>query len=74
MIIGAGIAIARELIDDRVDGTDELGRKLFLTSLAEIPLVRHLDPEAAVCSLDEPEFAAGAWICSMSNCTAVFDT
>ena len=55
MIIGAGIAIARELIDDRVDGTDELGRKLFLTSLAEIPLVRHLDPEAAVCSLDEPD-------------------
>ena len=65
MIGGAGIAIARELMDDRVDGPDELGRKLFLTSLGEIPLVRHLEPEAAICSLDEPDspLAAGYAAC-----------
>ncbi len=55
MILGAGLAIAREMIDDRVDGPDELERKLHLTSLGEIPLIRHLDPEAAICSLDEPD-------------------
>lgn len=56
MILGVAAAIARELLDDRVDGPDELERKLHLTSLGEVPLVRHLEPPSTLASLDDPEW------------------
>jgi capsular exopolysaccharide synthesis family protein len=55
MILGVALAIAREMIDDRVDGPHELERKLHLTSLGEVPLIRQREPGAAVASLDEPD-------------------
>jgi capsular exopolysaccharide synthesis family protein len=57
LVIGIALAIARELLDDRVDGSDELERKLQLTSLGEIPLVRNLDQEGALQQLDDPDSA-----------------
>lgn len=57
LVVGIALAIARELMDDRVDGADELERKLHLTSLGEVPLIRNLDHESALQQLDDPDSA-----------------
>jgi succinoglycan biosynthesis transport protein ExoP len=57
LVVGVALAIGRELVDDRVDGSDELERKLHLTSLGEIPLIRNLNHETALQQLDDPDSA-----------------
>ena len=57
LVIGIALAIGREMVDDRVDGSNELERKLNLTSLGEIPLIRNLSRDAALEQLDDPDSA-----------------
>jgi len=57
LVIGVALAIGRELVDDRVDGTNELERKLNLISLGEIPLIRNLNQDTALEQLDDPDSA-----------------
>ena len=57
LVIGIALAIGRELVDDRVDGSNELERKLNLISLGETPLIRNLTQDAALEQLDDPDSA-----------------
>jgi capsular exopolysaccharide synthesis family protein len=57
LVVGIALAIGREMVDDRVDGSNELERKLNLISLGEIPLIRNLNPESALEQLDDPDSA-----------------
>jgi capsular exopolysaccharide synthesis family protein len=58
-IIGVALAMLRELLDDRVSSTDEVERKLGLTGLGEIPLIRGLNEPALIASLDDPDSELG---------------
>jgi len=57
LVVGIALAIGRELVDDRVDGTNELERKLSLISLGEIPLIRNLNQDTALEQMDDPDSA-----------------
>ena len=58
-IVGVALAMLRELLDDRVRSTEEVERKLGLTTLGHIPLVRGLSPSALIASLDDPDSELG---------------
>lgn len=58
-IVGAVAALLREILDDRVRTIDEVERKLALTSLGQIPLVRAADQPALIANLSDPDSDLG---------------
>jgi len=58
-IVGVGLALLREILDDRVRTIEEVERKLALTSLGQIPLVRSSNKPALIASLSDPDSDLG---------------
>lgn len=59
LIVGVALALLREILDDRVRTIEEVERKLALTSLGQIPLVRSSNKPALIANLSDPDSDLG---------------